>query len=69
MENVTIYSSRIIVLKCNLSPLRVTVHAALFHLCLNCDNLIKNHSAHHNVRTDVRVCFHKERFTPPVDPA
>lgn len=41
MENVTIYSSRIIVLKCNLSPLRVAVHAALFHPCLNCDNLIE----------------------------
>lgn len=69
MENVTIYRSRIIVLKCNLSPLRVAVHAALFHPCLNCDNLIKNHSAHHNVIALMSVCFHKERFTPPVDPA
>lgn len=35
--------------KCNLSPPVVMVHAALFHLCLKCENLIKDHSAHHNV--------------------
>lgn len=35
--------------KRSLSPVTVTVHAALFHLCLG--SLIRSHSAHHNVIT------------------
>lgn len=52
---------------CNLGPLAVTVHAALFHPCLNRENLLEKIILHTTMLSE--VCFHKERFAPPLDSA